>query len=196
VRYHGVFAARSSWRDLVTPEHPAGAPRNKPKPCPAAGTDSPTATPSAAPASPSVPAKRAQRDAAPSPATVPSAGAPSALPTAPTVAPPLASVVLGAVLGVLVDLTTITVKHWSRLLDGALLASSSYVDWAVLLQRTFGFDALRCPKCDHRMRVISTITEPSAVKRILNHLGVRAEPLPRAPARDPTGQTDFDFDAA
>ena len=84
----------------------------------------------------------------------------------------------------------------ARLLEGALFATSSYVDWAVLLHRTFGFDALRCPRCDHRMRIISTVTEPNAVRKILDHLGVRAHPLPRAAARDPTGQTGFDFDAA
>jgi len=41
------------------------------------------------------------------------------------------------------------------------------------------------------MRVLSTITDPAVVKKILSHLGVRTEPLPRAPARDPTGQMDF-----
>jgi DNA-directed RNA polymerase subunit H (RpoH/RPB5) len=70
------------------------------------------------------------------------------------------------------------------------------MEWAVLMQRSFGFDSLRCPKCDHKMRVLATILEPAAVRKILDHLGVRADPLPRAPARDPTGQTGFDFDAA
>jgi len=45
------------------------------------------------------------------------------------------------------------------------------------------------------MRIISTVNEPNAVRKILD-LGVRAHSLPRAPARDPTGQTGFDFDAA
>jgi hypothetical protein len=40
------------------------------------------------------------------------------------------------------------------------------------------------------------LTEPSAIRTILGHLHVRAEPLPRARARDPTGQVSFDFDAA
>ena len=46
------------------------------------------------------------------------------------------------------------------------------------------------------MRPVATITEPDAVRTILTKLGVRAEPLPRARARDPTGQESFDFDAA
>jgi dihydrodipicolinate synthase/N-acetylneuraminate lyase len=35
------------------------------------------------------------------------------------------------------------------------------------------------------MVVIATIPLPAVVRRILEHLGVRASPLPRAPARDP-----------
>jgi hypothetical protein len=47
------------------------------------------------------------------------------------------------------------------------------------------------------MRVISTITEPVVVRKILAHLAVRASPLPRAPARDPDGeQTDLGFETA
>ena len=44
VRYHGVFASRSSWRPLVTLKPPSGA---KPKPCVAA----PSASASPAPGS-------------------------------------------------------------------------------------------------------------------------------------------------
>jgi DNA-directed RNA polymerase subunit H (RpoH/RPB5) len=46
------------------------------------------------------------------------------------------------------------------------------------------------------MRAMATITEPSVVKKILSHLDLPTEPLPRARARDPTGQERFDFDAA
>ena len=67
---------------------------------------------------------------------------------------------------------------------------------AALLQRTFGLDALRCPKCAAKMRAPATLIEPGAVKKILSHLGLRTEPLPLACARDPTGQVDFGFDAA
>jgi hypothetical protein len=91
---------------------------------------------------------------------------------------------------------TMTVQHWSRILDGALYAASSRVDWAVLLQRTHGVDAMRCPRCAGKMRVMATIIEPGVVKKILSHLGLPTEPLPRARARDPTGQESFDYDAA
>ncbi len=66
----------------------------------------------------------------------------------------------------------------------------------MLLRRTHGFDSLRCPKCTTKMRLLATITEPETVKQLLSHLGVRTELLPRARARDPTGQQTFDFDAA
>jgi len=54
-----------------------------------------------------------------------------------------------------------------------------------MMKRTFGFNVLRCPRCSGKMRVISTHTEPQVVRKRLDPLGVRASPLPRAPARDP-----------
>jgi hypothetical protein len=91
--------------------------------------------------------------------------------------------------------TRITVAHWGRLDDGELFAKTRYIDWAVLMKRTFGLDVLRCPRCGARMRVLGTITQPDAIRRILLCLGLRAEPLARAPARDPTWE-QLDFDAA
>jgi hypothetical protein len=191
VRYHGVFAARSSWRALATPKPPLGLARpKKSKPCTDAETDAkamahPPPSPPPASSAPSPGAPPMDRT------QIPALASPSPALASPSSASP-AHVVLVA----FDDPTTITVKHWNRIIEGELFALSSRVDWAVLLQRSFGFDALRCPKCDTKMRVIATITEPLAVKKILSHLGMRTEPLPRARARDPTGQTAFDFDAA
>lgn len=75
-------------------------------------------------------------------------------------------------------------------------ASSSRVDWAILMQRTFGFNSLRCPQCASKMRILATLTEPAGVKKILSHLGMRTQPLPRGRALSPTGQESFDFEAA
>ena len=48
-----------------------------------------------------------------------------------------------------------------------------------------------------RTRVMATITDATTIRKILEHLRVRADPLPRAPARDPTWeQTDLGFEAA
>jgi hypothetical protein len=101
-----------------------------------------------------------------------------------------------AELVVLVDPTMISVAHWGRLDNGELLARARYVEWATLMKRSFGVDALRCPRCAAKMRVLTTIAEPSVVKKILSHLGMPTEPLPRARARDPIGQQSFDFHAA
>ena len=96
-----------------------------------------------------------------------------------------------------VEPTLISVLHWGRLLEGELFATSRYVEWAVLMKRSFGFDALRCPRCERRMRVLSTITDSAMVRRILNHLNLPSQPRTAAPARDPTWQPmAFGFDAA
>jgi hypothetical protein len=175
VRYAGVFAPRSSWRALVTPKPRTTA--AKPKPCAEAEKEVKRATP--------------PTPAAPAPLVPPVAAPPS---VSRDRAPSLAHRETDALAEPRGDPTTITLQHWGRLLDGELLATSSRVDWALLLRRTFGFDALRCPKCDGRMRVLATLTDPSAVRRILEHLGMRAVPLEAAPARDPTGeQTDLGF---
>lgn len=193
VRYHGVFAARSSWRALVTPKPPANARPRKAKKC---KESSESALP--APAPPALPPPRppaASRE-------TPGSGTPTSTPSTPAssaLAPEASATSLTVAVALpsaWVDPTALTVKHWARLLDGELFATSSRVEWSVLLRRTHGFDSLRCPRCAGRMRVMATITEPGAVTKILALLGLPTEPLPRARARDPTGQESFDFDAA
>ena len=51
--------------------------------------------------------------------------------------------------------------------------------WADLLPRVFEVDALRCPACDSRMRILSAITEPDVARRILGCLDMpsRVPPL-------------------
>ncbi len=51
--------------------------------------------------------------------------------------------------------------------------------WADLLQRVFEIDALHCPACGGRMRILSAITEPEVARRILECLDMpsRAPPL-------------------
>jgi hypothetical protein len=39
--------------------------------------------------------------------------------------------------------TRITVAHWGRLHEGELFAKTRYIDWAVLMKRSFGLDVLR-----------------------------------------------------
>ena len=57
--------------------------------------------------------------------------------------------------------------------------------WASLMERTFGFDVLACPRCGGRLRLIALLEEAAVIGRILRHLGVPTEiPAPR-PARAP-----------
>ncbi|WP_437331110.1 transposase [Sorangium sp. So ce381] len=171
VRCHGVFAPRSSWRSLVTPKPPARAAKSERcaghAPLPAAPAPAAPAPASPAPASPCAPPALSARSLA------------HAEPT------------------VRVESILISVLHWGRLLEGELFATSRYVEWAVLMKRSFGFDALRCPKCERRMRVLSTITDSAVVRRILDHLNLPWQPRTAAPARDPTWEPmAFGFDAA
>jgi hypothetical protein len=54
--------------------------------------------------------------------------------------------------------------------------------WADLLQRVFEVDALCCPRCGGRMRVLAAITETAVAQRILAclNLPTRAPPLARS----------------
>jgi hypothetical protein len=58
-------------------------------------------------------------------------------------------------------------------------------DWATLLTRVWGFDALTCTGCGGRMRFIAVIKDRAVIERILKHLGEDAEVPKFARARDP-----------
>jgi hypothetical protein len=65
--------------------------------------------------------------------------------------------------------------------------------WAELMQRTFGFDVLACPRCGGRLELIALIEDPSVIRRILSHLGLPTEVPVARPARPPPlpmGQPD------
>jgi hypothetical protein len=76
----------------------------------------------------------------------------------------------------------ISVRHLDRLLGGLLLATAPRLEWAKLLRRTFGIDALRCGHCGGRLRLLAAITDKATARKILEHLGLGAE-LARAAAR-------------
>jgi hypothetical protein len=186
IRDHGVFASSCSWRPLVTPKAPPHA--SQPEPCAAAATASaPSPLPAPVPPVPVPPVEP--------PAFEPWVfeGSGVATPTShpwmfrdePTEPSAVATP------------TVISVKHWGRLGEGELLATSRYIDRPTLMRRSWEIDVMKCPSCGHRMRVHATIREPEVVKKILEHLGVRSTPLPRATARAPTWeQQAFDDEAA
>jgi hypothetical protein len=56
--------------------------------------------------------------------------------------------------------------------------------WAELLQRVFEVDALRCPHCGARMRLLAAIPSPDAARRIIEALALPARAPPVAVAGD------------
>jgi hypothetical protein len=71
--------------------------------------------------------------------------------------------------------------------------------WAQLMQRSFGFDVLACPRCGGRLRLLALIEDPRVIQRILRHLGLPTEiPAPRAPRAPPLpfGGVQVDHDLA
>ena len=58
-------------------------------------------------------------------------------------------------------------------------AKTARMAWADLLKRVFEVDALRCPTCGGRMRVLAAITDPDVARKILECLAQasRAPPL-------------------
>jgi hypothetical protein len=53
------------------------------------------------------------------------------------------------------------------------------LDWAALLQRTFGNDVLQC-SCGGRRRIVAFIVDTKQAVEILERLGLRDSPSPRA----------------
>lgn len=83
---------------------------------------------------------------------------------------------------------TIEAEQTNRATGGSPGTNPSRVDphgrarrlrWAPLLQRVFGVDALRCPHCGSRMRLLAAIEDPVVARKILGGLGLpaRAPPL-------------------
>jgi hypothetical protein len=67
-----------------------------------------------------------------------------------------------------------------------------YRSWADLLSRTFQIDALVCPGCGGRLRLISTIDHRRIIDKILRHLGLPTETPEPSPARHPAWLPGFE----
>jgi hypothetical protein len=63
-------------------------------------------------------------------------------------------------------------------------------DWATLLMRSLELDALACPKCGGRMRLIACIVKRSVVRAILRSLGEPEEAEGPDPARAPPASSE------
>jgi hypothetical protein len=57
--------------------------------------------------------------------------------------------------------------------------------WADLMQRSFGFDVLACPRCSGRLTLVALIRAPDVITRILRHLQLPDVVPVMRPAREP-----------
>jgi hypothetical protein len=62
---------------------------------------------------------------------------------------------------------------------------SRYRTWAELLARSFGLDALACPACQGRMRLVAVLRNPARIARYLASIGEPTELAARSPSRGP-----------
>jgi hypothetical protein len=62
--------------------------------------------------------------------------------------------------------------------------------WADLLQRVFEVDALRCPRCGARMRLVAAIEDPDVARKILACLDLPARAPPLVPASSTSAGRD------
>jgi hypothetical protein len=84
-----------------------------------------------------------------------------------------------------VDFGRPRVGHASSATTPKKVAASYNRIWAELMRRGLNIDVLECPDCGGRLRFVAAILLSSAIRRILGHLGLPADPVELAPARAP-----------
>lgn len=191
-RFAGVLAPRSKWRREVVPK-----PRERRHPSGAALTAKPAAVGNPASRIGTAPRsdgrdERGTPSQPPSTAISPIVASTARVNDVATTGASLRSSSPPAQPGDVLRLApnVISVPHWGRLLGGLLYAAQPRVDWATLLRRSLSVDALECPKCLGRLRVVSVITEREPIRRILAHLDLPTDAPAVARARDPTDEPD------
>lgn len=66
--------------------------------------------------------------------------------------------------------------------------------WSSLIWRVFLEDVLACTRCGGRMELVANVMSKEGIARVLEHLGVSADPPQFHPARPPP-QAELPFDA-
>ena len=67
--------------------------------------------------------------------------------------------------------------------------------WAELLRRVFEVEALVCPHCGGRRRLLAAVTAPESIARVLSAMGLSSEAPELAPARSPPGGEEAEWGA-
>ena len=80
-----------------------------------------------------------------------------------------------------VPLTATAPAHTNDCANTPTSSAQGRMRWAQLLTRVFDVDIKHCPHCGGQLTLIAAIEEPAAIARILTHLGLAAQPPPRAP---------------
>jgi hypothetical protein len=62
--------------------------------------------------------------------------------------------------------------------DSQPTSSSTSMSWMQRLRRVFHIDISQCPRCGGGVRIVAAITEPTLIRRILEHAVARAPPPP------------------
>jgi hypothetical protein len=186
VRYAGVLGPRSAWRKDIVPK-----PRDRQPACDGAVVDPPGGDTSGPRGKPKKNGSSKREDFAPHPdRPSDTAGPPQHTGNGAAMMKVVPDVVARPGDVVALAPNILSVRHWDRLLGGALYAAAPRVDWANLLRRSFDVDVMACAKCGGPLRVLAVITERDPVRRILGHLGLPTEAPPLARARDPTDDLD------
>ncbi len=66
--------------------------------------------------------------------------------------------------------------------------------WSDLLQRVFAVDALACPRCGERLRLLAAIESPEAIRAILDCLGLPSRAPPLAPSEPEATALELGFE--
>ena len=150
LRFAGVLAPRSAWRKDIVPRPRDRRPLCNDPPRDAAGTIKPRAQPKMTDASlhPPERSREAARHASPADGAA-----------LMQLAPDMPEVVARTGEVIALAPNVLSVRHWDRLLGGALYAATPRVDWARLLRRSLDVDALQCPTCKSRLRVLAILSE-------------------------------------
>jgi hypothetical protein len=168
VRYHGILAPCASWRDHVVPRDVAPETADTVAVTRGADTEGGSDRPPEG-----QPGPRQHRDntATSTPARTGAEPRPK----------PQTAVSSG-----------LTLKPPSRS-PSPLSSRPRRLSWEQLLRRVFGVDALACPRCGERMRLLAVIQDPAAIRAILDCLNLPSRAPPLAPARQESTEPQLDF---